>query len=90
MSDFCRREVEPMGVECDHVQIAALTEFLSIQVSIVYLENRVLPAESDTLFSLAIVKFPEPLSKRTDSSTPAPPLVISLLYRPGHYDVLYE
>ncbi len=40
VADFCRREVEPMGVECEHVQILALTEYLGIGVTIEYLDGR--------------------------------------------------
>lgn len=37
---FCAAEVEPMGKECNHVQISALTEYLGISVEIAYLDGR--------------------------------------------------
>jgi ubiquitin thioesterase protein OTUB1 len=40
MQEFCAREVEPMGVECEHVQIAALTDMIGLRVDIEYLDGR--------------------------------------------------
>lgn len=86
MSEFCRREVEPMGVECDHVQIAALTEFLSIRVNIMYLDNRL---RSDAYSDPVVVEFPQVQEDgaHSDIISCFPP--VNLLYRPGHYDILY-
>jgi ubiquitin thioesterase protein OTUB1 len=40
MQGFCAREVEPMGVECEHVQIAALTDMIGVRVDIEYVDGR--------------------------------------------------
>ena len=80
MATFCQREVEPMGVECDHVQIAGLCEYLCIHVDIIYL---------DSSGSSPTMRFPEAPAGAPEllpSSFPA----ITLLYRPGHYDLLYR
>ena len=37
---FCQREVEPMGKECEHLQVLALTEYLQLNVTIEYLDGR--------------------------------------------------
>lgn len=40
MDSFIAREVEPMGRECEQVQIMALTEFLGVLVKIEYLDGK--------------------------------------------------
>ncbi len=37
---YIAREVEPMGRECEQVQILALTEYIGIVVKIEYLDGR--------------------------------------------------
>lgn len=37
---FCTAEVEPMGKECEQLQIIALSEYLGISVEIAYLDGR--------------------------------------------------
>ena len=69
VTEFCKREVEPVNHECEQVQIIALTEMLEIPVAIEYLDGSGAPSK---------LVFPE-------GATP----VVNLLYRPGHYDVLY-
>lgn len=41
MREFCQREVEPQGKECDSVQILALAEVLQVSVEIEYLSQDV-------------------------------------------------
>lgn len=65
ISDFCKREVEPMGKECEQIQIIALTESLQIGVKIHYLDG---------------IQPPSCFNDETQ---------VTLLYRPGHYDLLY-
>eukprot|EP00761_Pharyngomonas_kirbyi_P010245 gb/GECH01010264.1/.p1 GENE.gb/GECH01010264.1/~~gb/GECH01010264.1/.p1 ORF type:complete len:312 (+),score=32.69 gb/GECH01010264.1/:1-936(+) len=69
VDEFCSREVEPMGVESDHVHVTAVTDALQVGVLIQYL---------DTGAAAPGIRF-------RDDITPA----VHLLYRPGHYDVLY-
>lgn len=75
VDQFCRQEVEPMGKECEQVQIIALCEALGVGVTIEYLDGAPLDG---TPPRLSCVKIPTDL-----------PSSITLLYRPGHYDLLY-
>jgi ubiquitin thioesterase protein OTUB1 len=74
VAQFCQREVEPMGKECEQLQVLALAEAFGIKVRIEYLDGHELVAGDVTHHVFG----PE------DSA-----LQICLLYRPGHYDILY-
>jgi ubiquitin thioesterase protein OTUB1 len=76
VDDFCRRFVEPLGKEADHVQVAALAQALGVHVKVAYLDGHA--ADGQVNF----VDFSE------NASSCAEPLV--LLYRPGHYDILQK
>ncbi|KAF8130289.1 peptidase C65 Otubain-domain-containing protein [Boletus edulis] len=76
VDDFCRRFVEPLGKEADHVQVAALAQALDVHVKVAYLDGHA--ADGQVNF----VDFSENASHGGD------PLV--LLYRPGHYDILQK
>ena len=71
---FCSREVEPMGKECGMVQVLALAESLAVKVNIEYMDGRELGGGKLTKHEFG------PETSRT---------VLTLLYRPGHYDILY-
>ena len=73
---FCTREVEPMGKECGMVQVLALAEVLGVNVVIEYLDGREL---------LEGNKLQQHSFGPQDSKTK-----VTLLYRPGHYDILYR
>ncbi|KAK7676967.1 hypothetical protein QCA50_020085 [Cerrena zonata] len=73
---FCENFVEAVGKEADHVQMTALTRALKINVNVAYLDGH---ARSDGVVTVDFVKF--------DNAT-EPEEPISLLYRPGHYDIL--
>lgn len=70
IQDFCRKDVEPIGIDIDHVVITALSTGLSVPVRVACLEQR----EGNP----QIIDF---FNENAD---------ISLLFRPGHYDVLYK
>jgi len=70
ISDFCRREVEPLGVDIDHVVITALSTGMNVGVRVVCLERT--PGK------------PQIIDFCSDSPK------INLLFRPGHYDILYK
>ncbi|KAJ0401198.1 hypothetical protein P43SY_007617 [Pythium insidiosum] len=77
VEQFCAAEVEPMGKECDQPQVIALTEALQVGVKIEYLDGNA--AEGQDLQNYVC-----------GSSPPGEPSIhVHLLYRPGHYDVLY-
>jgi len=84
ISTFCSREVEPMNKECGMVQVAALAEYFGVVVRIECMDGRVVnekDGEGNWVRKVACHEFcGEDGGKR---------MHISLLYRPGHYDILY-
>ena len=70
---FCSREVEPMNRECGMVQVAALAECFGLCVNIEYMDGRI---GSDGVVC-------HEFGEGSDG------MEICLLYRPGHYDILY-
>jgi len=73
MKEFCAQEVEPMAIESDHIHIIALTSAISTTVQVEYMDR------GGDEGKVNYHRFPD------DGSTPT----IYLLYRPGHYDILY-
>jgi ubiquitin thioesterase protein OTUB1 len=73
IQQFCQREVEPMGKECQHVQDLALAEALGVHVKIEYLDGHGLVNGK--------------LAQHTFGPDTAV-THLALLYRPGHYDIL--
>jgi ubiquitin thioesterase protein OTUB1 len=73
---FCKASVEPMGKECENVQVLALAEALGIQVVIAYLDGHDLVDGAVTQHTFG----PTDGSHRWK---------LCFLYRPGHYDILY-
>lgn len=76
VEDYCAREVEPTDKECGQIQVTALCEYFEVRTCVEYLDAN---ANSDE--TVAYFFGPE---KKGEKSR------ISLLYRPGHYDILYE
>ncbi|CAG5129819.1 unnamed protein product [Candidula unifasciata] len=74
---FCSQEVEPMGRESDHIHIVALTKALQVPICVEYMDRE----------GLACNAFNFNPSDATDEADPKP--TVTLLYRPGHYDILY-
>lgn len=74
MADFCQKHVECMGVESDQIHIIALANCLGCKVTIAYLDGTEGP--------LSLLDF------ASDKQNP-PSFSVHLLYRPGHYDLLY-
>ncbi|KAF8735257.1 hypothetical protein AX14_002401 [Amanita brunnescens Koide BX004] len=72
---FCEKFVEATGKEADHVQITALCSVLRLNVKVAYLDGR-----GDT-GTVEYVEF---------QNEPAAKEPITLLYRPGHYDILIK
>jgi ubiquitin thioesterase protein OTUB1 len=77
MKTYCEKEVEPMGRECEQIHIIALTEYLKVGIAISYLDGK--PFAD----SLPVINFP-------DNDEKCSPVTVRLLYRPGHYDILYD
>lgn len=84
INQFCEMEVEPMARESDNIHVAALALAVGLPIAI---ENCQQSGE------LTRIVFPAESSSSTDTGSPpaglqSPP--VTLLYRPGHYDILYE
>ena len=73
VEEYCSREVEPQGKECEQLQIIALAEVLQVRVQIEYLS----PTSTENS---------EPVCLGPEDAR----LMIKFLYRPGHYDILYD
>ena len=80
------QDVEPLGIDIDHVVITALSTGLSVPVRVACLEQRegkpqvhFLPSTTTCLANL--IKIIDFFNENAS---------ISLLFRPGHYDILYN
>ena len=73
VKEFCHHEVEPMYRESDHIHIISLTSVLGVGVRINYLDR------GGSEEKVNVHDFPEGCENPR----------IHLLYRPGHYDILY-
>lgn len=87
VEQFCKSAVEPMGEESDHVQIIALSDALGVPIRVVYLdrsscENNSINVNHHNFIPISGEVGNSGVSKTTNPS-------ITLLYRPGHYDMLY-
>ncbi len=78
MESYCRREVEPMGKECEQLQVIALAEYLGVVIRIEYMDGH--PFDADQGLNHILVPEGE-----GEAAAPS----VCLLYRPGHYDILY-
>jgi ubiquitin thioesterase protein OTUB1 len=81
VKDFCATQVEPMYVESDHLQATALSAALGLTVRIMYLDRGSADEASAHDFGLE--------ETTGEEKRPRVDPKIHLLYRPGHYDVLY-
>jgi ubiquitin thioesterase protein OTUB1 len=77
MDQYCSKEVEAFGRESEDIHIIALSKTLGVTIKIVYLDG----SSSET--QIHTFKGDE-----TVNDDELPP--ITLLYRPGHYDILYQ
>ncbi|KAI8065361.1 peptidase C65 Otubain-domain-containing protein [Gilbertella persicaria] len=79
IDEFCSMHVEAFGRESDHLQIIALSKALDVPIQVVYLDGGV----DD---QAAIHEFWPSEQDEKEKSKKA----IKLIYRPGHYDILYN
>ncbi|CAA7405164.1 unnamed protein product [Spirodela intermedia] len=84
VDQFCKTSVEPMGEESDHIHITALSDTLGVAVRIVYLDR------SSCDGGVLNVNHHDFVASQDapEGGNPSRPFV-TLLYRPGHYDILY-
>lgn len=86
---FCSREVDPMGKECGMVQVLALAEAMGVRVCIEYLDGRELTTVNSKVGDTASTHGKEKLTMH-EFGPDKNSLEVALLYRPGHYDILYS
>lgn len=88
VEQFCKSSVEPMGEESDHVHITALSDALGVPIRVVYLDRSSCDSGGVSVnhhdFTPTVGDLPN-ASGSTETISP----FITLLYRPGHYDILY-
>ncbi|XP_074274029.1 OVARIAN TUMOR DOMAIN-containing deubiquitinating enzyme 1 [Silene latifolia] len=87
VDQFCKTSVEPMGEESDHVHIIALSDALGVPIRIVYLDRSSCDAGGVNVNHHDFV--PISLMNAADDGGCEIKPYITLLYRPGHYDILY-
>ena len=82
---YCSREVEPMGKECGMVTVAALAECLDVKVVIEYMDGRLVKKSNgeDVVVNHVFGQVDDDEEEKDDR------ICLILLYRPGHYDILY-
>lgn len=88
VEQFCKSSVEPMGEESDHVHITALSDALGVPIRVVYLDRSSCDAGGVSVNHHDFVPAGGDPPNASGSSGPITPF-ITLLYRPGHYDILY-
>lgn len=83
VDQFCKSSVEPMGEESDHIHITALSDALGVPIRVVYLDRSSCDTGGITVNHHDFI--PVGANEKAETVTP----FITLLYRPGHYDILY-
>ncbi|XP_072998868.1 OVARIAN TUMOR DOMAIN-containing deubiquitinating enzyme 1-like [Typha latifolia] len=93
VDQFCKAAVEPMGEESDHVHIIALSDTLGVPIRVVYLDRSSCDVGNLNVNHHDFTPSDPPLDgsseKNESDMDPKPKPFITLLYRPGHYDILY-
>ncbi|OBZ90680.1 Ubiquitin thioesterase otubain-like protein [Choanephora cucurbitarum] len=79
IDEFCSMHVEAFGKESDHLQIIALSKALQVPIHVVYLDGG--------LDDQAAIHEFWPTEQDEQEKVKKP---IKLIYRPGHYDILYN
>lgn len=88
VEQFCKSSVEPMGEESDHVHITALSDALGIPIRVVYLDRSSCDTGGVSVNHHDFMPVAGDLPSAGCNSEKNIPF-ITLLYRPGHYDILY-
>ncbi|MBA0738842.1 hypothetical protein Gogos_012161 [Gossypium gossypioides] len=86
---FCKSSVEPMGEESDHVHITALSDALGVPIRVVYLDRSSCDIGGVSVNHHDFLPTSGDKSNAKGGSTVPVKPFITLLYRPGHYDILY-
>lgn len=79
-----------MGEESDHVHITALSDALGVPIRVVYLDRSSSDSGGINVNHHDFVPSSgDPSSSGSSSSSKITEPFVVLLYRPGHYDILY-
>ncbi|KAJ6713669.1 UBIQUITIN THIOESTERASE [Salix viminalis] len=89
VEQFCKSSVEPMGEESDHMHITALSDALGVPIRVVYLDRSSCDAGGVSVNHHNFVPAPGNLPSASSASSESINPFITVLYRPGHYDILY-
>ncbi|KAG8649494.1 OVARIAN TUMOR DOMAIN-containing deubiquitinating enzyme 1 [Manihot esculenta] len=89
VEQFCKSSVEPMGEESDHVHITALSDALGVPIRIVYLDRSSCDTGGVSVNHHDFIPAADDLPNSTSGDSVTKNPFITLLYRPGHYDILY-
>lgn len=89
LNQFCKTSVEPMGEESDHVHIIALSDALGVPIRLMYLDRSSCDATGVSVNHHDFVPVADDLQSTTENKTDPVKPFVTLLYRPGHYDILY-
>ncbi|CAF3474568.1 unnamed protein product [Rotaria sp. Silwood1] len=79
VKQFCSTEVEPMARESDNIHIIALAKAAAVPLRVIYMDR----SEHSLLTT-------HDFSATDDDNKSTFKPMITMLYRPGHYDLLYE
>ncbi|XP_051116631.1 OVARIAN TUMOR DOMAIN-containing deubiquitinating enzyme 1-like [Andrographis paniculata] len=94
VEQFCKSSVEPMGEESDHVHITALSDALGVPIRVVYLDRSHDEKGNVSANHHDFIPTSENAKNNSGESTAAAAVgvepFVTLLYRPGHYDILYS
>lgn len=78
-----------MGEESDHVHITALSDALGVPIRVVYLDRSSCDSGGASVNHHDFIPTPGDCPNANSGSTKTTSPFITLLYRPGHYDILY-
>jgi len=84
---YCSRKVEPMGKECGMVTVAALAECLGVEVVIEYVDGRCGSGGEVVHHVFGQIGGENGGDGKVEEKEDR--ICLTLLYRPGHYDILY-
>ncbi len=80
VDEFCAKCIDPMGEESDHIVLVALTNALQVPMRVVHVDGS---ARDDGQLDI------KDFGCDDNGSGDGGDMVVHLLYRPGHYDILY-
>jgi ubiquitin thioesterase protein OTUB1 len=81
VTQFCASQIEPVGSEATMIAIVAFAECFGVTVSIEYLDGHAFDVKQGLTKHV--------FGGGDDDDKDSCKLQLTLLYRPGHYDILY-